>query len=553
MDTNELIELLHRLLKEPQENECLEFKANNGDKEVIGKLISALSNSACVNYQPFAYLIYGIEDETRKIIGTTFHPKAEKVGNANLENWLDQHLNPKIEFKIYEFNYDSNRSISIFIIPATKNIPVEFSHKAYIRVGSYCKFLNEYPEKARKIWSNNTHFDWSAEIVPDATLDDLDANAIALARKNYFQKFPDQSEENHNWDTITFLNKIKLTIKGKITRAALILLGKNESDYLLKPAEVKILWKLIDTNNSDVDYEIFGIPLLLSVEKVFAKIRNLTYRYMQVGTIFPEEVAKYEAFSIREAINNCIAHQDYTKNTRINVIEMPDKLVFTNHGSFIPGNIEKVINDDAPEEYYRNLYLANAMFRLKMVDTAGGGIKKIFNFQRDRFFPMPDYDLSDEKVKLTIHGKIIDIEYAKTLANNKDLTLNEIILLDKVQKKLSISKEEEKILKSKKLIEGRRPNFYIGIKIAQTTNQKAEYSKQKGLNKQYYLEFIINSITQHGELTRKEIDALIWNKLPEVLTDEQKKIKISHLIAELRRENKIKNTGSRSYPKWVLC
>src|SRR5690606_6992171 len=201
----------------------------------------------------------------------------------------------------------------------------------------------------------------------------------------------------------------------------------DESEHFLNPADVKIRWKLLDENNNDIDYDIFGLPLILSVEKVFAKIRNIKYRYMQEGTIFPAEVSKYEPFSIREAINNCIAHQDYTKGARINVIEMEDQLVFTNHGTFIPGSVEKVVIDDAPEEFYRNKFLATAMFNLKMVDTAGGGIKKIFNFQRARFFPMPDYDLSEEKVKMSISGKILDMDYARLLAQNKDLSLEEII------------------------------------------------------------------------------------------------------------------------------
>ena len=115
--------------------------------------------------------------------------------------------------------------------------------------------------------------------------------------------------------------------------------------------------------------------------------------HIKDGTLFPDEVDQYEPFVIREAINNCIAHQDYTKSRRINVVETDDQLVFTNLGSFIPGSVEKVVMENAPEEHYRNRFLATAMSNLKMVDTAGGGIRKMFNYQRARFFPMPEYDL----------------------------------------------------------------------------------------------------------------------------------------------------------------
>jgi ATP-dependent DNA helicase RecG len=354
------------------------------------------------------------------------------------------------------------------------------------------------------------------------------------------------------FNDVRFLNKAKVTIKGKITRTALILLGKDESEHFLNPAEVKIRWKLVDENNNDIDYEIFGLPLILSVEKVFAKIRNIKYRYMKEGTIFPDEVAKYEPFSIREAINNCIAHQDYTKGARINVIEMEDQLVFTNHGTFIPGSVEKVVIEDAPEEFYRNKFLATAMFNLKMVDTAGGGIKKIFNFQRARYFPMPDYDLSEEKVKMSISGKILDMDYARLLAQNKDLSLEEIMMLDKVQKKNPLTAFEEKHLKSKKLIEGRKPNYFIGLKVAQNTGQKAEYSKNKGFDKKYYLDLIVKSIKEHKELTRSDVDALLWNKLPEWMEEQQKKNKIGNLLSELRIKEIIENKGTFGNPKWSL-
>jgi ATP-dependent DNA helicase RecG len=187
-----------------------------------------------------------------------------------------------------------------------------------------------------------------------------------------------------------------------------------------------------------------------------------------------------------------------------------------------------------------------------MVDTAGGGIKKIYNFQRARFFPLPDYDLANDKVKMVLSGKILDLEYARLLAQNKDLTLEEIMMLDKVQKKLPLTDFEEKHLKSKKLIEGRKPNFFISLKVAQKTGQKADYTKNKGFDKQYYLDLIIKAIKEHKDLTRKDVDDLLWTKLPDWMTEKQKKIKINHLLSELRRSEVIENKGTFGKPKWEL-
>lgn len=551
MTTQELNDILNRLCGLEAENEIVEFKEakSNYDFTKLGKYFSALSNEGNLKGKPFGWLVFGIEDKKHNIVGSIYRSKRKDLDS--LKGEMANKTTNRISFiDIHEVNLPEGRVVMFQIPAAPKGIPTAFDGHYYARDGEELVPLNI--EKIERIRAQATKEDWSAAIVPAATLEDLDEDAIALARKNFKNKFPDKADEVDLWDNITFLNKAKVTSKGKITRTALILLGKDESEHLLNPADVKIRWKLMDELNNDIDYEIFGIPLILSVEKVFAKIRNIKYRYMQEGTIFPTEVAKYEPFSIREAINNCIAHQDYTKNARINVIEMPDQLIFTNQGSFIPGNVEKVVIEDSPEEFYRNRFLATAMFNLKMVDTAGGGIKKIYNFQRARFFPLPDYDLANDKVKMVLSGKILDLEYARLLAQNKDLTLEEIMMLDKVQKKLPLTDFEEKHLKSKKLIEGRKPNFFISLKVAQKTGQKADYTKNKGFDKQYYLDLIIKAIKQHKELSRKEIDDLLWNKLPDWMSDKQKKNKVNNLIAELSRNKIITNTGTFQDSNWVL-
>lgn len=551
MTPKQLQDNLNNLLSLSAENEIVEFKEakNNYDSTKLGRYFSALSNEANLHGKTCAWLVFGVEDKKHNIVGSKFRPVRKDLDS--LKGEIAKKITNGISFiEIHEVQTPDGRVVMFQIPAAPKGIPVAFDGHYYARDGEELAPLNI--EKIERIRAQATAEDWSAATVPEASLEDLDEDAIALARKNYKNKFPEKAEDLDGWDDITFLNKAKVTIKGKITRTALILLGKDESEHFLNPAEVKIRWKLMDNEGADIDYEIFGIPMILSVEKVFSKIRNIKYRYMQEGTIFPAEVSKYEPFSIREAINNCIAHQDYTKSARINVIEMDDQLIFTNQGSFIPGSVEKVVIEDAPEEFYRNRFLATAMFNLKMVDTAGGGIKKIFNFQRARYFPMPDYDLSGDKVKVSISGKILDMDYARLLANHKELTLEEIMMLDKVQKKIPLTPIEEKHLKSKKLIEGRRPNFFIGLKVAEKTGQKAEYSKNKAFEKSYYLDFILKAIKEHKELNRKEIDELLWNKLPDWMSEKQKKTKVNHLLSELRVKDVIENKGTFGKPQWVL-
>ena len=544
-------EVLETLLRLSSENEVVEFKEakNNYDFSKLGKYFSAISNEASLCGKPYGWLIFGVEDKKHTIVGSNY--RTNRGDLDKLKGEIANKTTNRITFiEIHEVIKEELRVLMFQIPAAPSGIPVSFDGHYYARDGEELVPLNL--EKIERIRAQATQGDWSIKIVQDSSIDDLDEQAIAVARKNFKSKFPDKAEEIDTWDTITFLNKAKLTIKGKITRTALILLGKEEADHLLSPAEIKIRWKLVDGDNNDIDHEIYGIPLILSVEKVFAKIRNIKYRYMKEGTIFPEETSKYEPFSIREAINNCIAHQDYTKGARINIVEMEDQLVFTNYGSFIPGSVEKVVIEDAPEEFYRNKFLATAMFNLKMVETAGGGIKKIFNYQQARFFPMSDYDLSDNKVKVTISCKVLNLDYARLLAQNKALSLEDIMALNKVQKRKPLSNQDEKELRRKKLIEGRKSNYFISLHFAQKAGDKAGYTKNKAFDNQYYLDLILKALSQHSTMSRKDIDELLWNKLPDWMTDEQRKRKVNNLITELKNHNKIVNKGSFKYSMWEL-
>lgn len=551
MTNPELEYTLQQLRNLTAETEVVEFKeAKNGyDFTKLGKYFSALSNEANLKSRPHAWLVFGVEDKHHNIVNSNFRPRRKDLDS--LKGEIANKTTSRITFiEIHELTFAEGRVV-MFQIPAAPNgIPIAFDGHYYGRDGEELVALNL--EEIERIRAQVITEDWSAAIISDATIEDLDKEAIRVARTNFINKFPEKAGEAVSWNDIVFLNKAKITIKGKITRTAIVLLGKEESEHFINPAEAKIRWLLKDSNGADKDYLIVSCPILLAVDKVYSKIRNLKYRYIKDGTLFPDEVDQYEPYTIREALNNCIAHQDYTKNGRINVIESEDQLVFTNLGSFIPGSVERVVSDDAPEEHYRNRFLATAMFNLKMVDTTGGGIKKIFNFQRERFFPMPEYDLSGNKVKVAITGKVLDMEYARLLAKNRELTIEEIIMLDKVQKKQALTGFEEKYLKSKKLIEGRKPNFYIGIKIAQKTGQRATYTKNKAFDKSYYLDLIEKAIREHGSVDRNDVNDLLWKKLPDWMNEKQKTSKITNLLSELRIKNRIKNDGNDSKPKWIL-
>ena len=279
----------------------------------------------------------------------------------------------------------------------------------------------------------------------------------------------------------------------------------------------------------------------------------ILYRYIKDDTLFPDEVEQYAPFNIREALNNCIVHQDYLLGGRINVVEREDdQLIFTNLGEFLPGSIESVIESDEPSEYYRNALLAQAMVNFNMIDTVGSGIKRMFRLQRERFFPMPDYDFTGGKVKATLTGKVLDIEFAKVLAGNPDLSLEEIIMLDKVQKKKELNDDEIRHLKEKSLIEGRKPNFYISVSMAEKTEQKADYIKVRGFKDDHYKTMILEYIDKYSYASKEDIDKLLLDILPKILDVKQKENKVRNLIYSMsKKEKTIKNMGSTRHPKWI--
>ena len=541
---------LNDLLGMSAENEVVEFKeAKNGyDFTKLGKYFSALSNEANLKRQPAAWLVFGVNNK-RQVVGSNYRLVRKDLDHLKEE--IANKTSNRITFvEIHEVGHAYGRVVLFEIPAAPKGIPVAFEGHYYGRDGEALSPLNLV--EIERVRAQATMVDWSAVVVPEAEVEDLDEVAIRVARKNYKSKFPDKAVEVDAWDDSTFLNKAKLTVKGKLTRTALLLLGKDESEHFLAPAEPKIRWLLKDRDNNDLDYAVFGLPLLLAVDKVYEKIRKLKYRYIREGTLFPEEVDQYEPYVIREALNNCIAHQDYTLCGRINVVEGEESLTFTNLGSFVPGDVQRVVMENAPEEHYRNRFLATAMFNLKMVDTAGGGIRKMFLFQKARFFPLPDYDLSDGRVKLTLKGKVLDLDYARLLASHVDLSLQEIMALDKVQKRHALDEEEIRLLKAKQLIEGRKPNYFIAKPVAQKTGQKASYSNYKAFDKKYYRDLICKALSEHDSLTRKDLDELLWKKLPDWMTEKQKKSKVGNLLGELRAEGTIQNNGGLKYPQWVL-
>lgn len=553
MNNEKLLEILTQLRETNIENEIIEFKEakNNFDFNKLGMYFSALCNEANLKGKEYSWLVFGIVDGEKKIVGSNYR-SGNRASLDSLKKEIADKTTNRISFiEIYELFLSEGRVIMFQIPAAPAGIPIAWDGHFYGRDGESSGPLNL--EEIERIRKQVAYFDWSATTVDGASVKDLDPEALKLARKNFAKKNPRLIDNIDAWTDEIFLKKSKMSFNGKLTRTAILLLGLPESDHYIQPAQARITWQLRDAEGNNKDYEHLGCPFILAIDQIYAKIRNLKYRYTKIDTLFPEEVSQYDQTAIREALNNCIAHQDYTRAERINVVEYEDgKLIFSNAGEFLPGSVSTILESDEPPRFYRNSHLAQAMVSFNMIDTVGSGIKSIFLQQKERFFPMPDYDLSNNMVKASLIGKVLDMEYAKVLARNPSLSLEEIIMLDSVQKKKPLADMEAQLLKSKGLIEGKKPNFIISANIAKTTGQVATYLNLKGENtaycKQKVLELILmNKIGTH----KKEIRELLKNKLPEHLDEKQKENRISYFLKKLKEEGLIENNGSDSNPNWV--
>lgn len=544
-----MLKLLQKLLTSETETEVLEFKQakNSYNEDKLGRYFSALSNEANLNGKDRAWLIFGVKDD-KSIVGTSI--SENELNHYKKE--IAEHTSPRMSFvKTHRVEKDGATILMLEIPSAPKGVPVAWKGHYYGRNGESLVGLTF--DEIERFRSQNDSFDWSAQIIDAASISDLSEEAITEARRQFGNKNPHFKEQIDTWDAGQFLNKAKLTIQGKITNTAILLLGKNESEHFISPARATISWILKDRDNIEKDYSHFACPFILEIGKIYAKIRNLKYRYIQDGTLFPDEVDQYDPYIIREALNNAIVHQDYTLGGKVIIVEFEEgKLSFTNLGKFIPESVESVLESDAPEPKYRNPFLANAMVNLNMIDTIGSGIKKMFNIQRCKFFPLPDYELSNKQVTVSIIGKVVDINYARKLAQLKNLNLHEIILLDKIAKGKNLSAAEIQLLKSKKLIEGRKPNFYISSHVAKNTEQQAEYIKMRGFKDEHYKKLIMEFIEKYGSATKKEIDKLVLDILPEILDKKKKDNKVRNIIYSMSKKDLcIQNEGSNRYPKWI--
>ena len=552
MNEKQLSQYLHRLC--PIENERCEWKefkklkhAVSGKKgEDIISYISALAN------MEGGYLVIGVKDKTLGVVGIQdFHDYTPenicqrilgKCPNLDSENLSVEELTTS----------NTGKTVWIFRVPRHQpRLPVYAHDKAWQRIGDSLVLLRS--ERLESILAETLmDVDWSSKIVDGATLADLDPAAISKAREKFTEKNQNTTFATKigGWDDLTLLDKAKITIKGQVTRAALLLLGKSEASHLLLPNPAQITWKLEPEERA---YEHFSPPFLLTTSALLQRIRNIRYKIFPDNYLLATEVNKYDTRVILEALHNCIAHQDYTANARIITVEKVDRLLFENSGNFFDGRPEDYYTGERTPRHYRNPWLAQAMVNLDMIDTVGHGIHSMLLAQRRRFFPLPDYSKSRAtRVVLEIYGHLIDENYTKLLLECQDLSLTSVIGLDRVQKKQPITDTAAAALRRQGLIEGRKPNYFVSARIAAATATETDHTRSKGLAKPQLKEFVLQHLRQFGPAPRNKLEKLLFDMLPVGLTAEKKRNKVKNLLTEMRAQDcTVRSVRKGNNHRWV--
>lgn len=547
----QLQEILHSLISD-WEGECIEFKEadNNFPTSDIGKYFSALANEANLRGLDSAWLVFGVKNSTRKVVGTIYRRDRDRL--HSLKQQIADGCDPSTTFReIHELYLPEGRVILFEIPPAPRGILIGWQTHHYARNGESLTGLSLV--KLDEIRAQSVSEDWSAVICREATLDDLDPDALAKAREIFISKYRERIPEStiRGWNLGTFLDKARFTIQGGVTRAALILLGKPEAVHHLSPHVAELSWKLEGPERA---YEHFHPPFLLATSKLYENIRNIRLTVLPSGQLIPVEISKYDQRIVLEALHNCIAHQDYTRCERVLVIERPSELLFQNAGAFFDGSPADYYLSDKTPSRYRNRLLAEAMVNLRMIDTMGFGIREImFKGQASRLLPLPDYDKTGpDHVVLRLQGRFIDENYSRMLLANPDFDFVDIVALDRVQKGITPATETVNSLRRRKLVEGRKPHLHISSLVAAVTGQRAAYIRTRRQDDSFLEKLVLDYLAQWKQASRAELDDLLWPKLPESLDAGQRKTKVHNLLGRLSRSHQIHNTGTRSSSRWIL-
>ena len=550
----------------PVETEWLEFKEakTSFDTDTLGRYITALSNEANLCGRDAGWLIFGVKDKIdsatglRPIVGSSYANKAADINELKRQifSFTAPSLGLQDPVEIEHPECPPGTRVLMWRIPATAaGMPMSWKGHYYARAG---EALGAMPlNKQDALRAQSAVQDWSAVLATD-DWSLLDPAAIEFAQTLYKRRHathPHRLSAFQHKSVSDWLHDLRLAERGMLTRAAVVLLGKPEAANCLGGPTPRLTWVLTDHLGTIQTHRHFELPLIMAIDQLVARLRIIEVNLLPPRQTAPLNLPNYDNWVIREALHNCIAHQDYAQGGRVRVTEAPDSLTFFNLGSFLPGSVERVLGSRQHEQRYRNARLANAMVELDLIETINSGLPKMFKVQKDRFFPLPDFEFGQapDSVSVRIYGKTLDEKYVHALMSATDLSLEDAILLDRVQKGQPLESEQIKRLRARKLVGGRGAKIFISAQMAVATGQEVSYVNHKGLDAKHYKGLVLDLLAL-GAQPRRKINDLLLSKLPASIDgDVRRKEYIKNLLQEMARDQQIENAGGATRAaKWRL-
>ena len=396
---NSIIEEARKYL---YEQPWIEFKHNNHDPQEIGEYISALSNTAALFNQEHAFLIWGIDDETHDIVGTSFIPHEAKVGNQGLELWISTQLEPQIQFYFHTTEIEG-KPLVLLEIARAHSAPVKFKGVDFIRIDSYKKKLKDFPDTERELWAIFSKKPFEAMIAMENVSGDF------VLRELDYSSYFDLLSQDLPSDKAKILEALvddKMIVKAEtgnynITNLGAILFAKRLSDFpsLARKAVRVIKYEGTGRIGAASKEQVGGKGYACGFEGLITYITNLLPNNEIMGKALRKVVPMYPDIAVRELVANCLIHQNFFMQGTSPLIEIfSDRMEITNPGSPL---IDKARFVDHPP-VSRNEQLASFMRRIGVCEERGSGYDKVV-FETEFYqLPAPEIEIYNDHTKVIL-------------------------------------------------------------------------------------------------------------------------------------------------------
>lgn len=405
LQTTRHLALLTDLRARPTEASWFEFKANNTDPQLIGKLASALANSARIANEDFGYLIWGVADTDHAIVGTNFDPDTTKKGNEPLPIWLATHLKPSPAFEFIELQHPLGRVVML-AIPAATTAPVRFDNHAYIRIGEATSSLAEFPDRESELWSKLRPTMWERGIaVQFITSSDV---LELIDYPEYFHRTSQPLPDNRA-GILARLSEDRVILRDagdnwSISNLGALLFARrlDQFDRIGRKAPRVIQYE--GCNRVVTMREQIGVKgYAAGFERMVAFIENLLPHNEHIGQALRVERPMYPGIAIRELVANALIHQDFTVSGAGPMVELfANRVEITNPGAPLI-EVNRFIGSPP---HSRNEDLASLMRRMHICEERGTGVVKALTAIELFQLPPVDFQVFQGSLRAVIHAPL---------------------------------------------------------------------------------------------------------------------------------------------------